>query len=111
MSENEPTTGELARRFDRLDSNIESGFRRIDERLDRMVSTDVFTMSQAAFTTRLDALTSKDAALEQKLERVEEVRRTDRRALFTSAISAVVAALIAAGGWVVNAMGGVPPTP
>lgn len=111
MAESEPTTGELARRFDRLDNSIDSGFRRIDERLDRMVSTDVFAMSQAAFTTRLDTLTARDAALEQELKRIEEHRRTDRRTLFTSAFTAVAAAAIAAVGWVITALGGPPPVP
>lgn len=104
MSENEPTTGELARRFDRLDSNIETGFRKIDERLDRMVSTDVFNLNQVTMNARLETLTAKDVALEQKIERVEERRTTDRRLLVPLGGSALIAAI----GWVITALQGAP---
>ncbi|MEU8490332.1 hypothetical protein [Pseudonocardia alni] len=73
-----------------------------------MVSTEVFTVNQAAMNARLEGLTQKDAALEQKIDRTEEHRRSDRRTTITSLFSAGIAILLAVSGWVVTALNNTP---
>lgn len=111
----EPTAWELDRRFGRLEQSIEAGFRRMDERLDRMVTVDVFTLSQRGNEQRIAGIESDVAAdrercaknreaLEQRIQSVEEVRRSDRRATVQAAVAAVVAFLTAAASIISNAM-------
>lgn len=117
--DNEPTTGELARRFDRLDNSIESGFRRLDERLDKMVTTDVFTISQQSNETRIAQLGSAMAALEQKgadahrqrqneINEVRASRDKDRRAAMTALGGAGVSLVVGVVGWLVDLLGTTP---
>lgn len=88
----EPTTNELGRRFDRLESSIDRGFAEIKDQLRQTVSTEVFTLYQAATERRFEAaetaITRTDNAretdrseLEAKIAKAEESRATDRRAL------------------------------
>lgn len=107
LNAGEPTNWELDRRFGRLETSLESGFRRMDERLDKMVTTDVFAINQQSTEARLTALAAEDKALEQKVDRIEERRATDRRLMIPIAGSAVIAAV----GWVVSAIGNAPPLP
>lgn len=88
MAAHEPTPWELDRRFDRLESTIESGFRRIDERLNQMVTADIFTLSQRANDERI-------ADLKRELDELERNRKDDRRFVIKLAVPTITSVCVA----------------
>lgn len=118
----EPTNWELDRRFGQLERSLEAGFSRIDSRLDKMVTADVFALNQRTTEARISELGSSVSALEQRgvearkhlqgeIDRVEVARDKDRRATWTALIGAALAVVVAAVGGVLDALGGAPPVP
>jgi hypothetical protein len=110
MNDDEPSTRELDRRFDRLERSITAGFDKIDARLDRMVSSEMFSMFQQNNEQRLTAV-EKDATevdgrclarrdqLQSEIDQVERSRAEDRRMVIKSTVAfaaTILAALISA---------------
>lgn len=103
---NEPTAWELDRRFDRLDKTLEAGFRHIGARLDKMVTVDVFTVSQRSTEQRLASFESAVTAVESRckdnrmylqneidqvenrIDHVEDARAADRRMMVKAMVGA-----------------------
>lgn len=113
----EPTNWELDRRFGRLEQSIEKGFSRIDARLDKVVTTEVFTIAQQHTENRMSQLGKEVAHVEQRCDdqsnrlqdeigRVEEARAQDRRNIIRVAAGAGVSILVALAGYAYDALGG-----
>lgn len=105
----EPTPGELDRRLDRIDRNIEAGFAKIENKLTRMVTTKMFELAQANTQRQLDGLNDAQAAAERRwvesrdtlrdeIGQVEQQRADDRRASQRNFYTLLAAVLTAVAG-------------
>lgn len=68
----EPTLGELARRFEDRFADVRDDIQQIGHRLDSKVSTDVYTLRHDALTARVQSL---ETLREKDAERIVATRR------------------------------------
>lgn len=115
MADDGPTPGELSRRLDRIDKNLDSGFVKLENRLDKMVTAEVFQQAQQAQQREAAELRDQIGSLETRrvnedcnlrslvgdvetslrgsINGVEQQRAADRRALTKAGIAAAVAVI------------------
>lgn len=91
LAQDDPTPGELERRLDRLDRNLEQGFKQINDRLDKVVSSEVFAMYQQGTDRRLSDQESFRGEAEKRLDHLD-ANAVTRKGVYL-AIGAVCAIL------------------
>lgn len=94
----EPTNWELKRNYEGLRSDMRDGFNQINQRLDKMPSSDVFA-------ALLNGLERRVHDIEQDVANDQQSRRADKRLLWgafltggVSILVSIIANLLSAGG-------------
>lgn len=103
---NEPTLGELARRFEDRLADVREDIQALGLRLDSRVSLERYQLEREALGKEVTALTERVRAIEMDRDRerrqkdadqraAEDQRRQDRRLIFTALIAPVLVLLLA----------------
>jgi len=107
MPEADPSNGELGRMFGALRTDLQTGLAGINARLDRVVSTDVYTLQSQHFDQRLADLAREVQSTRDENRKLEEAldahkdaeaarRERERQARLYQAIIPILIALLSA---------------
>lgn len=100
----EPTIGELSRRLDALTDEVRTGYRGLNERLDRMPTSELLTAYLDKVDTDVRSLKEDVLEVKDNVRTIEQQAKNDVAALekkITEAKRWAIGALISGGGLLV----------
>ncbi|WP_255951536.1 hypothetical protein [Streptomyces odontomachi] len=90
----EPTLGELARRFEDRLADVREDIQNLGLRLDSRVSLERYQLEREAMGKEVATLTERVKGLEETAREKERLRQADRRLIFSALIVPVLMVLL-----------------
>lgn len=102
----EPTLGEVVRTLERIETDVARRLDELGDRLDRVITLDLYDPHRAALADRITALASDVEELRHDKAVAEERRLADRRVIVAAAVAAALSLLVSVlGAVVITALG------